>query len=132
MKIKSVLDAYALLAFLKKESAHARVFDLLFSGDADLVVNSVNVGEVFYSLARDKGVGAAEHFLSDILPSLPITVVGNSFDDVIAAARLKAAHSLSYADCFAAATAIREGAPLVTGDPDFRKLGKALEIDWIG
>ena len=132
MSIKRVVDAYALIAYLKRESAHARVLELLASDDADLIINSINVGEVYYSLARDRGIGAAEHFLTVILPSLPITVLGNSFEDVIAAARIKAGHALSYADCFAAATAIRERALLVTGDPEFRKLGKTLEIDWVG
>lgn len=79
-----------------------------------------------------QGGEKAEYFLSVVLPSLPVTVVENSLEDVIAAARIKAAHALSFADCFAAATAIRESAPLVTGDPELRKLGKALEIDWIG
>jgi len=48
------------------------------------------------------------------------------------AARLKATYPLSFADCFAAATAIRERAALVTGDPEFKKLGKAVTIDWVG
>jgi len=26
---------------------------------------------------------------------------------------------------------VREHAPLVTGDPEFRKLGKAIDLDWI-
>jgi predicted nucleic acid-binding protein len=56
----------------------------------------------------------------------------NSLEDVIAAGRIKAIHALSYADCFAAATAIRMQAPLVTGDPEFKSLGKQLPIDWIG
>ena len=132
MRKKSVLDAYAVIAYLKQESAHARVLKLLVSDNVDLIINSINVGEVFYILARDQGIDKAEHFLSEILPSLPITVVGNSVDDVIAAARIKAGHALSFAACFAAATAIRERAPLVTGDPEFRKLGKALAVDWIG
>jgi len=132
VKIKSVFDAYALLAYLKEESGYARVKELMGPEGGDLLINSVNLGEVFYVLARERGVGGAEHFLSVVLPSLPITVVGNSFDDVIAAARIKAGHALSYADCFAAATAIREHAPLVTGDPEFRKLGKELAVDWIG
>ena len=55
-----------------------------------------------------------------------------SFDDIIEATRLKACHPISYADCFAAALAIRVHAPIVTGDPDFRKLGKAVAVDWLG
>ncbi|OGD11420.1 MAG: hypothetical protein A2Y86_06705 [Candidatus Aminicenantes bacterium RBG_13_62_12] len=131
MKKKSVLDAYALLAYLKKEGGHARVLDLMESGDTDLFINSINLGEVFYIFARARGNQAAEYVLNVILPSLPITVVDNSLEDVIEAARLKAVHALSFADCFAAAMAIRERAALVTGDPDFKKLGEALEIDWV-
>jgi predicted nucleic acid-binding protein len=35
---------------------------------------------------------------------------------------------LGYADCFAAALAMRRDATLVTADPDFVKLGKQLKI----
>jgi len=132
LKKKSVLDAYALLAYLKKENGHARVLELLKSEDTDLVVNSVNLGEVFYIVARERGIRAADYFLTVIFPGLPVSVLENSLEDVIDAARLKAIHSLSYADCFAAATAIRERAPLVTGDPEFKKLGQAVALDWIG
>lgn len=131
MKKKSVLDAYALLAYLTKESGHARVKELLASEDTVIVINSINLGEVFYILARARSIRTAEHFLGVILPSLPITVLENSVEDVIGAARIKAKHALSFADCFAAATAIKEGAPLVTGDPEFKKMGKALDIDWL-
>jgi predicted nucleic acid-binding protein len=132
LKKKSILDAYALLAYLTKESGHARVKDLLASEDTVIIINSINLGEVFYILARSRSIRAAEHFLSVILPSLPITVLENSTEDVISAARIKARHALSFADCFAAATAIRERAPLVTGDPEFKKAGMALDIDWLG
>jgi predicted nucleic acid-binding protein len=132
VKKKSVFDAYALLAYLKKESGHARVKELLSSEDTSLFINSINAGEVFYIFARERGIQAAEYFQSVILPSLPVRIVENSLDDVIEAARIKAKYSLSFADCFAAATAIREGACLVTGDPAFKKLGKALSIEWLG
>ena len=131
MKKKRVLDSYALLAFLEKEGAYARIQDLLATEDAPVFMNAVNVGEVFYILSRQRGDRAAEYFLSVILPGLPISVLDNSFDNVIAAARLKAKHALSFADCFAAATAIRENAVLITGDPEFRKLGKAVTVEWI-
>jgi len=131
VKKKKVLDSYALLAFLEKEGAYARIQDLLATEDAPVFMNAVNVGEVFYILSRQRGDRAAEYFLSVILPGLPISVLDNSFDNVIAAARLKAKHAMSFADCFAAATAIRENAVLVTGDPEFRKLGKAVTVEWI-
>ena len=131
MKKKRALDSYALLAFLEKEGAYARIQDLLATENAPVFMNAVNVGEVFYILSRQRGDRAAEYFLSVILPGLPISVLDNSFDNVIAAARLKAKHALSFADCFVAATAIRENAVLVTGDPEFRKLGKAVTVEWI-
>jgi ribonuclease VapC len=131
VKKKSVLDAYALLAYLNKESGHARVLQLMESEDADLIINSINLGEVFYIIARSHGMRAADYFLSVILPSLPIAVLDNSLENVIEAARLKAGHALSYADCFAASTSIRERVPLVTGDPEFKSLGKLLRIDGV-
>jgi uncharacterized protein len=132
VKTKSVLDAYALLAYLKKESGHARVRDLLALESSSLFINSINVGEVFYILARAHGLKSAEYFQGVILPSLPVSIVENALEDVLQAARIKAEHSLSFADCFAAATAIREGACLVTGDPEFKKLEGTLQIEWLG
>jgi len=132
VKTKRVLDAYALLAYLNEEAGHARVKHHLESSDSELLMNAINVGEIFYILARARSMRDAEYFLSVILPSLPIAVVESSLEDVIEAARLKAVYTLSYADCFAAATAIRERAALVTGDPEFKKLGKAVSLDWLG
>lgn len=54
MKTRKVLDAFALLAYLEGERGHARVRDLLASDDADLLINAVNAGEVFYVLARKR------------------------------------------------------------------------------
>jgi len=48
---------------------------------------------------------------------------------------LKARYAISYADGFAAATAMLQGAPLVTGDPELRVMAakeKALRLEWIG
>lgn len=131
MKTKKVLDAFALLAYLQGDNGHLRVKEMLAASDLDLLMNAVNAGEAFYILARARGLREADYFLNVILPSLPITVVDNSFEQVIEAARLKAAHALSFADCFAAATAVRERAALVTGDREFEKLGRAVAIDWL-
>ncbi len=44
---------------------------------------------------------------------------------------LKSTHSISYADCFVVATAAREDAAIITGDPEFKKVQKAVAIDWM-
>jgi predicted nucleic acid-binding protein len=51
------------------------------------------------------------------------------------AASLKARYAISYADGFAAATALLQEAPLITGDSELRAIAveeKGLHVGWIG
>jgi predicted nucleic acid-binding protein len=83
-----------------------------------LLINEINVGETYYILSRRRGVKSAEYFLDTILAGLPVKIVPHDFNHVIAAARIKAQHPLSFADSFAVATAMSEGAAVMTGDPE--------------
>jgi ribonuclease VapC len=130
MKKKRVLDSFALLAYLKMEGKYRRVKDLLASGDV-LVMNDMNIGEVFYVLAKERGLEKAEYFVNTILPNLPVEVVPNALQDVLEAARIKATHSISYADCFVVATALKQNAIILTGDPEFKKVQRTVEIEWM-
>ena len=125
MRPKIVLDSFALLAYLNKEDGFEKVRKILAkaqeSGDC-VLMNEINVGETFYVLYRERGPEKAEYFLDTILAGLPVEMVGNSLENVIDAARIKAQYPLSFADCFAAATAQREKAALVTGDPEFSNI----------
>ena len=94
-------------------------------------MNKINIGETYYILARERSSEKADYFINAILPSLPIRRVSNTFQDVLEAARIKAAYSISFADCFAVATAIREKAVVITGDPEFKKVAHLIEIDWV-
>ena len=47
------------------------------------------------------------------------------------AARLKSKYALSYADCFAAALAKEKDCPVLTGDPEFKKLHEEIKISWL-
>ena len=131
MKKKKVLDSFALLAYLKMEGKYKKIKDLLSSDEVRLLMNDINLGETFYVLARERGMEKAEYFISTIFTSLPIQDVANTFQDVLEAARIKANHSLSYADCFAVALALKENAPIVTGNPEFKKVQKVVEIEWM-
>jgi len=93
-------------------------------------MNEINVGEVFYILAKTRSLVQAEDFLHR-LAMLPITLVSNAFADVLAAARVQAQFPLSYADAFAISTAMRSQATVVTGDPEFHAVVHLVEILWL-
>lgn len=132
-KKKSLLDSFALLAFLNREHGFERVRHLLRTARASgesLLMNDVNIGEVYYLTAQRRSREKAEKFLRS-LESLPIQPVSNSFDDVLEAARIKTWAPISYADAFAVASAIRRNARVVTGDPEFQAVAHVVEIDWL-
>jgi ribonuclease VapC len=128
-----VLDAFALLAYLRGEPGAERVRDLLLrarSGEARLYLSLVNYGEVLYISERQGGRPAAEEAIR-IIDHLPLEIVPADRDLTFAAAHLKARYPISYADAFAAALAQKLGAVLVTGDPEFRKVEAVVEIEWL-
>lgn len=131
MSRKRVLDSYALLAYLKQEDEYEKIKELLSSKDTVLFMNELNLGECFYILARERTIDQAEYFIHGVLPSLPIKKISNTFQDILEAARIKAKHPLSYADCFAVQTSLREKAPLITGDPEFKKADQLVQIEWL-
>lgn len=128
-----VLDAFALLAYLRGEPGAERVRDLLLrarSGEARLYLCLVNYGEVLYISERQGGRPAAEEAIR-IIDHLPLETVLADRDLTFAAAHLKARYPISYADAFAAALAQKLSATLVTGDPEFRKVEALVEIEWL-
>ncbi len=133
MKQPSVLDSFALIAYLGGERGAESVRTLLHEAEASgepLLMNEINVGEVYYLIAKERAIQKAEEFLHR-LETLPIRVLANTFAQVLDAARLKAQFPVSYADAFAIAAAIRENARLVTGDPEFRSVAHLVAISWI-
>ena len=104
---------------------------ILSSGEAAVIMNDINVGESYYILARERGAQSAEYFMNVIFPSLPVATTGNSLNEVLEGAKIKSRFAMSFADCFAAATAIREQATIITGDPEFKQIEKEVEIEWI-
>jgi len=132
-KKRSLLDSYAILAFLNEEEGAGRVAELLEEADDGgvlVLVNEINVGEVYYIVAKHRSTHDAERVLLH-LERLPLECVSNGFDEVLEAARLKARLPISYPDAFALATAVRFGARLVTGDPEFETAEDLVAVEWI-
>ena len=132
-----VLDAYAILAFLQGEASARRVESLLKKADAGglrLYVSMVNAGEVYYRLVKLGSEQIASDFVSDVgSGAFPLQIVSATDARVLAAARLKAAFPISFADAFAAALGVEKAVPVVTGDPEFAALAKAgtIIVDWL-
>jgi uncharacterized protein len=129
----SVFDSWALMAFLHGEPAAPRVEQLIWQAREDataLLISSVNLGEIWYSIARTRGVVDADVKVAEVL-SLGFQVVDCDWALTYQAAKFKAAHRLAYADCFAAALAKLEGSVLVTGDREFKALEREIRIRWL-
>ena len=126
-----VLDANALISFIEyRRVAAEKVRNLLAEAlrqDVPLLMSAVNWGEVLYIVWRRHGELKARS-AKITLQQLPIVVMSADQPRASRAAALKHKHSLGYADAFAAELAIERDALLVTADPDFAKVGKALSI----
>jgi predicted nucleic acid-binding protein len=90
----------------------------------------VNLGEVWYSVARERSETDADQSIRDVA-DLGITIVDADWQLTHQAARFKTKGRIAYADCFAAALAKREHAPIMTGDPEFKPLEKEISIIWL-
>jgi PIN domain nuclease of toxin-antitoxin system len=132
------LDAFALLCWLQDEPG-AEVVEGYLTGDADRpesrpMVSVINLGEVFYRLARTRSIEAAEGFWRDLYRGLiPIRPVSATRSRVLAAAKLKSRYRMSYADAFAIELALDRSLPLLTGDPEMKaaEAREGLEIRWL-
>ena len=133
----NVLDSWAVIGWLQgEEPARAKVRELLEQasrGAAKVSISLINVGEVFYLIAKRHGAALAERFLADLM-MMPIQALLPDRKLSFRAARLKSRHPISYADAFAVETARDQNAILVTGDPELWQLSKREPIDllWVG
>lgn len=128
-----VLDSWAVLAYLHGEPAGAVVRDRLEEArqaGRTLPLCVVNWGEVLYRTFREKGPSEMERVAAAI-EGLPISIVDADPVLTIRAAALKGRLLIAYADAYCAALALALGAPVLTGDPEFRRFEPELEVLWL-
>lgn len=114
-----LLDAYALIAYLRDEPAAPEVQALLWEGE--LAMSAVQLGEVVDRMERVYGVPADE--VEVAVSALAIAVLPVDYAVGAEAGRVRARHygptgrTLSTADAFCAATAMLHSCTLATADP---------------
>ena len=119
----TVLDAYAVIAYLRGEPSADEVSDLL-RGPA--IITSINAAEVRDQMVRVFGADA-DGMEADLalLCHAGLTVQAVTHELGIRAGRIRARRyhrereraAVSLADCVAAAAALASGSPLATSDP---------------
>ena len=127
-----MLDSFAVLSFLEDEPGAAFVRELLEEAEAGrtrLAMCVVNLGEIWYAIARAVSPELADTLIAEIR-SRSIEIVDADWPLTLQAAIYKSRGGISYADCFAAALAKIRQAELVTGDPEFRRLADEITVVW--
>jgi ribonuclease VapC len=128
-----IFDSYTLLKFFQKEKGYEKIVHLIEEikkAGATKYINAINLGEIIYSTKREFGDQKKIEVLANI-ERLNFTILPVSNNLIFQAAEYKAQYSISYADCFALASAIKYRAIIVTGDPEFKKVEHLVEIMWI-
>jgi predicted nucleic acid-binding protein len=127
-----VLDSWAIMAYLGGEAAAEQVADIVVNAHEEhipLFMSVVNVGEVWYIIAREVSETDANQSIRE-LRQLGIEFVDADWPLAHEAAGFKSKHKMSFADCFAAALAKHKKAHLVTGDPEFKQVEQQIPMIW--
>jgi predicted nucleic acid-binding protein len=121
------------MAFFEDEQGADLVRDLILKAEENrlnLFISVVNLGEVWYSIARTNSSAVADQYVGEI-EGMAIEVVEVDWNLTRQAAIFKVNGNISYGDCFAAALAKNRKAELVTGDKEFKALEGEIKITWI-
>lgn len=133
MSSRYVVDSFAWIALLQRESGWEIMHELFKKAEADkvsLYMSLINFGEIVYLIERRLGLPAAHQFLGKAKVA-PIELVPATYQRVIEAAHIKASYPMSYADAFATALAQEFDATILTGDPEFRAVEHLIELHWL-
>jgi predicted nucleic acid-binding protein len=128
-----IYDSFALLKLFQKEQGHLKVAKLLEEdrkGENLPLLQIVNFGEIIYITKKDFGEHAKLRVIRSVL-QMGFRIIPAGDDLVYEAAELKGSYAISYADAFLLATAIRENAVIVTGDPEFKNVASLCQIEWV-
>ena len=130
---KVIIDTYAMTSLMFGEPNSIKIAAYIKEWQVKkikLIMSSVNFGELYYIILRQKGIEAAET-LRGIMASTPIEIEVIGIETAIAAAGIKAHKKMSYADCFAAALAKINKAPVLTGDKEFKEVEGEIKVIWV-
>ena len=119
MNTTYVLDACALIALLAKEGGADKVagaYSEATIGNAKVLMNAVNLVEVYYDFYRAYNEDTANDMIAHVEASIVEVVTEIDKNILVEAGRLKAIYKISLADSFAVAQAKVTNGILLTSD----------------
>ena len=128
-----LFDSHAILKWTQMEPGYQKVKSFIEDCRGKALtgyMNQINLGEVYYKTIRAVGINRAKDFLENFF-RLPIEIILPDAEMIWNASEIKAKYAISYADCFAVATAAKYKTKILTGDPEFKKVKKLVPIEWI-
>lgn len=128
-----VFDSHALLTFFQNEKGADKVEKTIRTVNKDggrKLIHIINLAEILYITKRTFGEAEKIQVYAAI-KRMDFEIVQATEDLVFFASDLKAEYSISFADCFALATAITNDAKIITGDPEFKEVAHLVDVVWI-
>ena len=111
-----VLDACAVIAFLRGEDGSDIIEEVLLNPENVCMIHAINLCEVYYDFLRVADEAAAQSAVNDIDSIGVMTREDMGMALWQAAGSVKARGKVSLADCFAIALANKEVAEVITSD----------------
>ena len=121
------------LSYFQKEPGYQKVARLLDEDRKDKnlpLIQIINFGEIIYITKKDFGENAKLRVIRNVI-QMGFRIISVEDDLVYEAAELKGSYAISYADAFLLATALREKATIVTGDPEFKQVVSLCQREWV-
>lgn len=131
---KYVIDACAVIAYLREEDGCGKLKALLKEKNNSFFMHSINLAEIYYDTLRVLGKQKAEELFDDI-KKLPINVVWTIDVALIElVGKYKTSYKISFADSFFLALTEKEGAIAISTDHhEFDEIDnkKAVSFYWL-
>ena len=132
-----IMDACALVALLQNEAGADKVADIINAAnrvEVIIVMNKLNLLEVYYDAYRSRGKEKADMMLFE-LKKLPVVINSEISDKIFEeAGRLKASYKISLADSIVLAETSVSGGLLLTADHhefDIIEKQEKIKFEWI-
>lgn len=126
-----LIDSWAWIEYFKGSAAGEEVKELLENSQDKVIVSAVNIAEVYNSFLRDHSPPDNKRYAEASRKAIKQRSYVYEVDEEIAVDSAKIKHEKKWGlgDSIIYATAKREGAKVLTGDPHFRGLKDVIFLE---